>query len=255
MSDPEALFELPATAAQSGPSYVDLRSQALEELVHRSWVPALTPVEPALRRVLERLAAEEAAAPCSVLPAASAVFAAFALPLENVKVLIVGQDPYPTPGHAMGLSFSVNGSVRPLPRSLNNIYKELSSDLGIHPPAHGDLSGWSRQGVLLLNRTLTVRSGAAASHRSLGWDEITTAAVIALATRLDALGHPLPLVSVLWGKDAQQVLPLVNEFPSVVSAHPSPLSASRGFFGSKPFSRVNELLELQGAAPVSWELT
>lgn len=173
---------------------------------------------------------------------------AFTRPMSEVRVLIVGQDPYPTPGHPIGLSFAVERHVRPLPRSLTNIYKELESDLGIAPAAHGDLSSWQDQGVLLLNRVLTVAPGAPASHRRRGWEEITEHAIRALVARGG------PLAAILWGRDAQSLIPLLGEVPHVASPHPSPLSASRGFFGSRPFSRVNALLEAQGAGPVDWRL-
>jgi uracil-DNA glycosylase len=165
-----------------------------------------------------------------------------------VKVLIVGQDPYPTPSHPIGLSFAVNRDVRPLPRSLGNIYRELRSDTGITPPAHGDLTAWSDQGVLLLNRVLTVEPGRPASHRGKGWEPITEAAIVALVSRGG------PLVAVLWGKDAQTLRPLLADTPIIASAHPSPMSADRGFFGSKPFSRVNTLLAEQGGEVVDWAL-
>ena len=208
------------------------------------WAEALGPVEPRLRAIGDALRAEIAAGH-RYQPAAGAVLRAFARPMANVRVLIIGQDPYPTPGHAVGLSFSVAPHVRPLPRSLQNIYRELSDDLGRCPPT-GDLSGWSEQGVLLLNRVLTVREGVAGSHRSLGWQEITDRAVTALVARGG------PLVAVLWGRDAQEVRPLLGAVPVIASAHPSPLSADRGFFGSRPFSRVNTLLADQGAAGIDW---
>jgi uracil-DNA glycosylase len=163
-------------------------------------------------------------------------------------VLIVGQDPYPTPGHPIGLSFAVDRAVRPLPRSLANIYRELETDLGIPPAPHGDLSSWSDQGVMLLNRVLTVRPGTPASHRGWGWEKVTELAIRALVAR-DA-----PLVAVLWGRDAEGLRPMLGDTPVIASAHPSPLSASRGFFGSRPFSRANALLEEQGAAPVDWRI-
>jgi uracil-DNA glycosylase len=169
-------------------------------------------------------------------------------------VLIVGQDPYPTPGHPIGLSFAVDGHTRPIPRSLANIYKELEADLGLPARIHGDLSRWAEQGVLLLNRVLTVRAGAAGSHRGKGWEPITTAAIAALAGRRSADGGPVPLVAVLWGKDAENVRPLLGNAHVLASAHPSPLSASRGFFGSRPFSQANETLRSLGSEPVDWEL-
>lgn len=199
--------------------------------------------------------ADEEAAGVQVLPAADHVFRAFARPLAEVRVLIVGQDPYPTPGHAVGLSFSTARDVRPLPRSLKNIFRELEEDLGSRgAPApgnpvtgqHGDLSAWADAGVLLLNRVLTVRAGDAGSHRRKGWEQVTELAIRALAARGG------PLVAILWGADARGLAPLLGDTPIVESAHPSPLSASRGFFGSRPFSRTNELLEAQGADPIDW---
>ena len=168
--------------------------------------------------------------------------------MNQVKVLIIGQDPYPTPGHAVGLSFSVAPDVRPLPRSLVNIYGELESDLEIPPAASGDLTPWSHQGVLLLNRVLTVRPGEAGSHRGEGWEAVTEQAIKALAARGG------PLVAILWGNDARKLRPLLGDVPAIESAHPSPLSARNGFFRSRPFSRANQLLEQQGAAPVDWWL-
>jgi len=216
-------------------------------LMDAGWARALAPVAPDIAALGERLRAESAAGR-SYLPAGDRVLRAFARPLDEVRVLIVGQDPYPTPGHPIGLSFAVDAHVRPLPRSLGNIYRELHDDLGIAPAAHGDLSAWSDQGVMLLNRVLTVAPGAPASHRGWGWETVTEHAIRTLAAR-DA-----PLVAVLWGRDAANLRPLLGNTPIIESAHPSPLSASRGFFGSKPFSRANALLEEQGAAPVDWRV-
>lgn len=252
MFESDALFELQQSPADDL-SFADLARLPLAGLMAPDWAEALDSVEDQLRKVLSFLAAEEAAGH-QVLPSPSNVLRAFRQPLKDVKVLIVGQDPYPTPGHAVGLSFSVEPHVRPIPRSLVNIYKELESDLGIPPRVHGDLSAWTGQGVLLLNRVLTVRAGAAGSHRGKGWEEITTAAVTALAARKAPDGSRVPLVAVLWGKEAESVRPLLAGAPAVTSPHPSPLSASRGFFGSRPFSRVNKLLSDQGAPDVTWEL-
>lgn len=212
------------------------------------WAQALAPVAPVVAELGDRLRAENAAGR-GYLPAGENVLRAFARPLADVKVLIVGQDPYPTPGHPIGLSFAVDRAVRPLPRSLSNIYRELETDLGIRPAAHGDLSSWSDQGVMLLNRVLTVRPGTPASHRGWGWEKVTELAIRALVDR-DA-----PLVAVLWGRDAEGLRPLLGDTPVIASAHPSPLSASRGFFGSRPFSRANALLEEQGAEPVDWRIS
>lgn len=219
----------------------------LSELVAPDWARALAPVADDVARLGEVLRAETAAGR-PWLPAGDAILRAFQEPLADVRVLVVGQDPYPTPGHPMGLSFSVQPDVRPVPRSLANIYTELEADLGVPRPAHGDLSAWARQGVLLLNRVLTVGVGSPASHRGLGWERVTEQAIRALVAR------ERPLVAVLWGRQAQDLQPLLGDVPVVASAHPSPLSASRGFFGSRPFSRVDALLAEQGAPPVDWRL-
>ncbi|MEE2815849.1 MAG: uracil-DNA glycosylase [Actinomycetota bacterium] len=211
------------------------------------WAQALAPVQPLITELGDRLRAEQAAGH-GYLPAGANVLRAFQRPLADVRVLITGQDPYPTPGHPIGLSFAVDRDVRPLPRSLGNIYRERHSDLGIPPAPHGDLTAWSEQGVLLLNRVLTVRPGAPASHRGWGWEKVTELAISTLVAR------ELPLVAVLWGKDAAALKPLLGHTPTIESAHPSPLSASRGFFGSRPFSRANALLESMGADPVDWRV-
>lgn len=224
-----------------------MAGRPLRELVDPGWAEALAPVEDRIAAMGEFLRAELAAGR-PYLPAGEHVLRAFTQPFADVRVLVVGQDPYPTPGHPVGLSFSVERSVRPLPASLRNIYRELRDDLGIEPPEHGDLSAWAESGVLLLNRVLTVRPGAAASHRGKGWEEVTEQAIRALVSRRT------PLVAVLWGRDAQTLRPLLDGVPVVASAHPSPLSAHGGFFGSRPFSRVNALLAEQGAEPISWDL-
>lgn len=216
-------------------------------LVDADWADALAPVAPDIASLGDRLRAETAAGR-HYLPAGERVLRAFQRPLADVRVLIVGQDPYPTPGHPIGLSFAVDRRVRPLPRSLSNIYQELQSDLGIPPAPHGDLSAWSDQGVMLLNRVLTVAPGAPASHRGWGWEKVTEHAIRTLAAR------DRPLVAILWGRDAASLRPLLESVPIIESPHPSPLSASRGFFGSKPFSRANALLEDQGAHPIDWAL-
>ncbi|XAS68377.1 uracil-DNA glycosylase [Micrococcaceae bacterium Sec5.7] len=252
MFDSEPLFELTVPESETV-GFAEMARLPLGELLPSDWAAALAPVECELRGVLAFLGAEVAAG-YPLLPSPSNVLRAFRQPLADVKVLVVGQDPYPTPGHAVGLSFSVDGRTRPIPRSLANIYKELEADLGIPARVHGDLNAWAEQGVLLLNRVLSVRAGAAGSHRGKGWEVITTAAVTAVVDRLAADGRRAPLVAVLWGKDAASVRPLLRETPVVSSAHPSPLSASRGFFGSRPFSRSNALLQEQGAGPVDWEL-
>lgn len=224
-----------------------MNARPLSELVHPSWLPALAPHEDTVRSLGTFLRAEVAAGH-RYLPAGPAVLRAFERPLEEVRVLVVGQDPYPTPGHAVGLSFSVAPDVRPLPRSLRNIFVERESDLGLPVPRTGDLTPWVEQGVMLLNRVLTVRAGDAGSHRGKGWEQLTEAAIRALA------GRGGPLVAVLWGKDARTLAPLLGEVPRVESAHPSPMSADRGFFGSRPFSRVDAALREQGAEPLDWRL-
>jgi uracil-DNA glycosylase len=222
-------------------------SRPLSDLVEPGWARALEAVEPQIRAIGDFLRAE-AAAGHGYLPAGEHVLRAFRQPFDAVRVLVVGQDPYPTPGHPVGLSFSVAPGVRPLPRSLQNVFRELVEDVGCPPPADGDLSPWCDQGVLLLNRVLTVRPGASASHRGKGWEAVTEQAIRALVARGG------PLVAVLWGRDAQTLRPLLGDVPRVESAHPSPLSASSGFFGSRPFSRANALLVQQGGAPVDWSL-
>ncbi len=224
-------------------------AKSLEELVHPTWVPVLEPERETLTVIGEFLR-QEFATGQAWLPAGDNILRAFARPLPEVRVLIVGQDPYPTPGHAVGLSFSVAPDVRPIPRSLQNIYKELESDLGIARPTNGDLSPWADQGVLLLNRVLTVRSGEPGSHRGIGWERITDAAIAGLVARDDE-----PLVAILWGKDAQTLEDSLPDVPLIISAHPSPMSADRGFFGSRPFSRANEYLEDLGGDPVDWSLS
>ena len=221
-------------------------AKPLSELVDPSWARALAPVESTVHQIGKRLR-EEVAEGRGYLPAGTDVLRAFTYPMDGVKVLIVGQDPYPTPGHPMGLSFSVQPGVRP-PRSLENIFTELVSDLGVDRPTSGDLTPWSRQGVMLLNRVLTVRPGAPASHKGWGWETVTQRAIEALVER------QAPLVAILWGRPAQSLTPMLGSTPILASPHPSPLSASRGFFGSRPFSRANELLVEQGATPVDWRL-
>lgn len=226
-----------------------MTARPLHELVEDSWARALEPVGPQVAQMGEFLRAEIAAGH-RYLPAGANVLRAFTFPFDQVRVLIVGQDPYPTPGHAVGLSFSVAADVRPLPRSLENIFSEYGKDLGYPPPATGDLTPWSERGVMLLNRVLTVRPGNPASHRGKGWEAVTECAIRALVAREQ------PLVAVLWGRDASTLKPMLDgaDCVAIESPHPSPLSASRGFFGSRPFSRANELLEKMGADPVDWRL-
>ena len=216
-------------------------------LMDAGWAEALQPVAGDIAALGERLRGVVAEGG-HYLPAGDAVLRAFRAPLDDVRVLIVGQDPYPTPGHPIGFSFAVDRHVRPLPRSLSNIYRELNDDLGIAPAPHGDLTAWTEQGVMLLNRVLTVAPGAPASHRGWGWEKVTDHAIRTLVAR------ERPLVAILWGRDAQSLAPMLGSTPIVQSAHPSPLSASRGFFGSRPFSAVNELLRQQGAVEVDWSI-
>ena len=220
----------------------------LADLVHPTWVPALEPVADTITDMGSFLRAEVAAGR-GYLPAGDNVLRAFTLPLDEVKVLVVGQDPYPTIGHPVGLSFSVAPDVRPVPRSLQNIYRELDTDLGLPTPPHGDLTSWFERGVMLLNRVLTVQPGKSDSHQGKGWEAVTDQAISALAARGG------PLVAILWGRKAQSLGRLLGEVPRIESAHPSPLSASNGFFGSRPFSRANDLLVQQGGEPIDWRLT
>ena len=218
----------------------------LTDLLDPGWAKALEPVADRIAEMGDFLRAEVAAGR-TYLPAGSNVLRAFTQPLDDVRVLIVGQDPYPTPGHAIGLSFSVAPGVAP-PRSLINIFRELCDDLGVKRPTSGDLTPWAERGVLLLNRVLTVQPGNSGSHRRKGWEEVTDQAIRALVARDE------PLVAILWGKDAQTLKPMLIDVPTVESVHPSPMSADRGFFGSKPFSRVNAELEELGADPIDWSL-
>jgi uracil-DNA glycosylase len=221
----------------------------LAELVEPGWAKALEPVAATIAELGGFLRAELAAGR-GYLPAGANVLRAFTHPFDAVRVLIVGQDPYPTPGHAVGLSFSVAPATRPLPRSLQNIYQEYCADLGLPVPSSGDLSPWAAQGVLLLNRVLTVAPGNPGSHRGKGWEAVTEQAIRALVER-----DGQPLVAILWGRDAASLSPMLGEeIPQVTSAHPSPMSADRGFFGSRPFSRANELLAELGGAPIDWRL-
>ncbi|MFN8070582.1 MAG: uracil-DNA glycosylase [Mycobacterium sp.] len=226
-----------------------MSARPLNELVDDGWARALAPVADQVTRMGEFLRGEIAAGH-RYLPAGPNVLRAFSFPFDKVRVLIVGQDPYPTPGHAVGLSFSVAPDVRPLPRSLANIFGEYSADLGFPQPSNGDLTPWCERGVMLLNRVLTVRPGAPASHRGKGWEAVTECAIRALAAREE------PMVAILWGRDASTLKPMLagRRCAAIESPHPSPLSASRGFFGSRPFSRANELLAGMGADPVDWRL-
>lgn len=223
----------------------------LTEIVEAGWAQALEPVAGRIAAMGDFLRAEIAAGR-GYLPSGENVLRAFKQPFYDVRVLIVGQDPYPTPGHPIGLCFSVAPDVRPLPKSLVNIFKEYSEDLGHPAPACGDLSPWTERGVLLLNRALTVQAGKPNAHQGKGWEEVTEQAIRALAAREQ------PLVAILWGRNARNLRPLLEQAGTrvrcVESAHPSPLSAHNGFFGSRPFSRANELLVAQGAEPIDWKL-
>ena len=216
-------------------------------LMAPDWAEQLAPVDDQVAAMGQFLRAEVGAGR-GYLPRGDQVFRAFQRPLADVRVLVVGQDPYPTPGHPIGLSFAVEAHVRPLPPSLVNIYTELQSDLGIEPPPHGDLTAWADQGVMLLNRALTVQPGRSAAHRGKGWEPITQCAIETLVRRGG------PCVAILWGSDARSLKPMLGGIPVVESPHPSPLSAYRGFFGSRPFSKVDALLERQGGRPVDWRL-
>jgi len=219
----------------------------LSQVVETGWAAELAPAAERITAMGEFLRAELAAGR-RYLPAGENVLRAFGQPFADVRVLIMGQDPYPTPGHAVGLSFSVPPGVRPLPPSLVNIFREYTADLGYPAPSSGDLSPWTERGVLLLNRVLTVQPGRPGSHRGKGWEEVTEQAIRALAAR------DTPLVAILWGRDARSLAPLLGKVPLIESAHPSPYSADRGFFGSRPFSRASLLLEQQAGEPVDWKL-
>jgi uracil-DNA glycosylase len=222
-------------------------AEPLRSIIDPGWADALEPVGGRIAAMGDFLRAEVAAGR-RYLPSGENVLRAFKQPFDGVRVLIVGQDPYPTPGHAVGLSFSVAPEVRRLPGSLVNIFREYSDDLGFPTPATGDLTPWSERGVLLLNRVLTVQPGKPGSHRGKGWEEVTEQAIRALAARR------VPMVAILWGRDARTLVPLLEGIPAIESAHPSPYSAANGFFGSRPFSRANQLLEQEGAEPIDWKL-
>ncbi|MEU2511300.1 uracil-DNA glycosylase [Streptomyces syringium] len=224
-----------------------MAARPLNEIVEAGWAKALEPVAGRIAAMGDFLRAEIAAGR-TYLPSGANVLRAFQQPFDDIRVLIVGQDPYPTPGHAVGLSFSVAPEVRPLPGSLENIFRELHTDLGLPRPSNGDLTPWTQQGVLLLNRALTTAPRKPAAHRGKGWEEVTEQAIRALVAR----GRPM--AAILWGRDARNLRPLLGGVPCVESAHPSPMSADRGFFGSRPFSRTNDLLVQQGSAPVNWQL-
>ncbi|KAE8127191.1 MULTISPECIES: uracil-DNA glycosylase [Bifidobacterium] len=225
----------------------------LSALIDSGWATALADVEPEVHRMGDFLRGELAQGR-HYLPASKNILRAFTIPFDSIKVLIVGQDPYPTPGNPVGLSFSVAPDVRPLPKSLINIYKELGDDLGLPMPDNGDLTPWTHQGVMLLNRCLTVQAGRPNSHQGKGWESVTDQAIRALNARTDDQGRPQPLVAILWGRNAQSLEPLLTNAVVIKSPHPSPLSASRGFFGSRPFSKANQALVSMGATAVDWAL-
>lgn len=206
--------------------------------VHSSWKPVLEPFSADIARILGSLQGS------SIAPAQDEIFAALEVPLSEVRCVIIGQDPYPTAGNAHGLAFSIPDEVRRIPASLQNIFKELHSDLGLDIPQSGNLEKWRNQGVLLLNRILTTEMGRSNAHSGLGWQVITKSIAEASADQ--------GAVAILWGKEAQGLAPLFKE--SILSVHPSPLSAYRGFFGSKPFSKVNEALIRIGREPIDWRL-
>ena len=227
-----------------------MADQPLGNIVEAGWAEALASVQGQIAQMGDFLR-QEVAAGRTYLPSGDNVLRAFKQPFADVRVLIVGQDPYPTPGHPVGLSFSVAPDVRRIPGSLLNIFKEYSQDLGYPRPANGDLTPWTEQGVLLLNRVLTVQPGKPGSHRGKGWEAVTEQAIRALAERHDNGG---PLVAILWGRDARNLAPLLKNVPLIESAHPSPMVANGDFFGSRPFSRANQLLQEHGGKPVDWKL-
>jgi uracil-DNA glycosylase len=227
-----------------------MADQPLGNIVEAGWAEALASVQGQIAQMGDFLR-QEVAAGRTYLPSGDNVLRAFKQPFADVRVLIVGQDPYPTPGHPVGLSFSVAPDVRRIPGSLLNIFKEYSQDLGYPRPANGDLTPWTEQGVLLLNRVLTVQPGKPGSHRGKGWEAVTEQAIRALAERHD---NGSPLVAILWGRDARNLAPLLKNVPLIESAHPSPMVANGDFFGSRPFSRANQLLQEHGGKPVNWKL-
>ncbi|AUO27277.1 uracil-DNA glycosylase [Limosilactobacillus fermentum] len=222
----------------------------MKQLINNDWWPVLKPqFETANYQQLHNFLVDEYGHQ-QVYPEMHHIFEAFNwTPFSKVKVVILGQDPYHGPGQAHGCSFSVLPGVA-VPPSLQNIYKELQADLGCPPVRHGYLRSWAEQGVLLLNSVLTVRAGQAYSHQGHGWEQLTDAAIVALSER------PAPVVFILWGRaarDKKRLIDLKRNFV-VESAHPSPLSAYRGFFGSRPFSKTNQFLEMTGQAPINWQL-
>ncbi|HSA48989.1 MAG TPA: uracil-DNA glycosylase [Yinghuangia sp.] len=225
-----------------------MAARPLHETVEAGWAKALEPVADNIAAMGDFLR-REIAEGRSYVPAGANILRAFQQPFDDVRVLIVGQDPYPTPGHAIGLSFAVAPEVHPLPPSLINIFRELTTDLGLPMPSNGDLTPWTRQGVLLLNRALTTAPRKPGAHRDKGWEPVTEQAIRALVER------GKPMTAILWGRDARNLRPLLgSSVPAVESAHPSPMSANGGFFGSRPFSRTNSMLQQMGAEPIDWRL-
>lgn len=222
----------------------------MESLLHNDWQSILAPElnSPEFKTLINFLHQERES--FNIFPPQAEVFNAFNFTnFKQTRVVILGQDPYHELNQAQGLSFSVARGVK-IPPSLRNIYQELATDLAIEPVKHGDLSAWAQQGVLLLNSVLTVREGQANSHRQRGWEMLTDAAIQALSAK------PEPVVFILWGKPAQMKQKLIDETHNLVltSPHPSPLSAYRGFFGSKPFSKTNAYLNTHGQQPINWHL-
>lgn len=222
----------------------------ISDNIHPEWINALRPVAHKINDICDTLTTRMHQG-AVLAPAPQNIFRALRHPVDHTTVLILGQDPYPTQGHAVGLSFSADRSVTPLPKSLANIYTELHDDLGIEPANHPDLTSWDNQGVMLLNRVLTTEVGSTAAHRNIGWETVTDRIIEVLLDRHDA-GHPL--VAVLWGRDARRSARLMrdHDVPVIESVHPSPLSAYKGFFGSRPFSQVNQELVRQGADQIDW---
>jgi len=212
------------------------------EQMHPSWQAALAGQRELLAEIESKVSTDAAVAPPLPL-----VMRAFEQSVDSVRVLIVGQDPYPTAGHAIGLSFAVSPEVSPLPRSLQNMMRELRDDLGREVTNGGELQRWSTQGVMLLNRHLTTSSGQSAAHFDAGWSRFTDAAISVLNRT-----RGRKLVAILWGNEAISLQRLLPDVQVITSAHPSPLSARKGFFGSKPFSRTNEALKFVGEQPIDW---
>jgi uracil-DNA glycosylase len=210
----------------------------LFQTVHPSWSPILEPLQDAIITTYETVSKSQ------YIPAIERIFAPLSTSIDEVKVVIVGQDPYPNPDYADGFAFSVRPEISPLPASLINIFKELESDLGTKMPENGNLERWSRQGVLLINRTLTTVPGESHAHQRSGWMAITEVIIREVAQR--------GAVGILWGGNAQQMSEYFDASRVIKSAHPSPLSAYRGFFGSKPFSRTNAMLREIGKPQITW---